>query len=139
MISALLSLLVPTAHAGQSPPAHAGQSPLVGAITPAGNFSSTGITGGLVGGITTIAGTAITVITLIAGVLAVVYLIWSGIQYITSAGNADKAKVARQGIINAVIGIAIIVATYFIIRVSIGIGNQIQGSDGATTPGTVTH
>lgn len=69
-----------------------------------------------------IAGQVISYISLLAGVLAVIYLIWNGIQYITSSGNADKAKNARQGIINAVIGIIVIVAAYYIIRLAVGIG-----------------
>jgi len=73
-----------------------------------------------------VASQAVNVILLIAGVLALLYLIWSGIQYITSAGNPDKAKGARAGIINAIIGIIVIVAAYFIIRVAVGIGGQVS-------------
>lgn len=60
----------------------------------------------------------VNIVFLIAGVLAVLYLLWSGIQYITAGGNADKVKAARQGIINAVIGIIVIMAAFFIIRLA---------------------
>ena len=52
----------------------------------------------------------------IASVLAFGYLVYSGILYITAAGNPDAAKKGQQGIINAVIGIVIIVLAYVILR-----------------------
>lgn len=60
-------------------------------------------------------GKVINVILSVAGALAIIYLIYSGILYITAAGNPDSAKKGQQGIINAVIGIVIIVAAYFIV------------------------
>ena len=62
-----------------------------------------------------IATAAINIVLLIAGVLAVLFLLWSGLKYITSAGDPEKAKGARAGIINAVIGIVVIFTAYFII------------------------
>ncbi len=70
------------------------------------------------GVINSVAQNVINIIFLIAGVLAVIYLLWSGIQYITAGGNADKVKAARQGIINAVIGVVVIMAAFFIIRIA---------------------
>jgi len=67
-------------------------------------------------------------LTLIAGVLAVLYLIWYGIQYITSGGSPDKVKTARTGIINSIIGIIIIVAAYTIIKIAVGFGDQFSGA-----------
>jgi hypothetical protein len=52
----------------------------------------------------------------VAGALAIIYLIYSGILYITSAGNPDAAKKGQQGVLNAVIGIVIIVLAFFIAR-----------------------
>jgi hypothetical protein len=69
----------------------------------------------------------ISLILMIAGALAVIYLIYSGILYITAAGNPDQAKKGQQGVINAVIGIVIIVAVYFIVRVAMGLGEQFTG------------
>ena len=73
------------------------------------------------------------VVLLIAGVLAVFYLIWSGVQYITSGGNADKVKVARAGIINAIIGIIIIMGAFFIIRLAVGAGTTVNGLSTSTS------
>jgi hypothetical protein len=65
----------------------------------------------------------ITTLTIIAGVAAVIFLIYYGILYITSQGNPEKTKLARAGIINAIVGIIIITAAYGIIRLAITIGN----------------
>ena len=50
----------------------------------------------------------------VAGVVAIIYLIYSGILYLTAAGNPDAAKKGQQGIVNAIIGIIIIVLAYVI-------------------------
>lgn len=70
-------------------------------------------------GVETIGGLVSVVITwviYIAGVLAFFYLIYSGILYVTAAGNPDQAKKGQQGIINAVIGIVIITLAFVILR-----------------------
>ena len=77
-----------------------------------------------------IATTAVNIVLLVSGVLAVLFLIWSGVQYITSAGSAEKAKTARAGIINAVIGIVVIVAAFFIVRFAVSAGNTVSNSAG---------
>ena len=51
----------------------------------------------------------------LAGALAIAYLIWGGIQYIT--GGAKGAESAKGAIINAVIGIAIITLALVIVNV----------------------
>jgi len=73
----------------------------------------------------TLANRIITYVLLIAGVLAVGYLIYSGILYITAAGNPDSAKKGQQGVINAIIGIIIIMLAFFIVRFAMGIGSSI--------------
>ena len=78
--------------------------------------------------IATIAGNVLDIILLISGILAVFYLIYSGILYITSAGSPDKVKTARAGIINSIIGIVIIVAAFFIVKVALSIGNAAAGT-----------
>lgn len=51
----------------------------------------------------------------LVGLIAVLYLIYGGLQYITSAGNADKAKLAKSTILYAVIGLIVIALSYVII------------------------
>lgn len=53
----------------------------------------------------------------LAFLLAVIYLIYGGFQYIASAGNADQATKGRATITNAVIGIIVIVLSYTIVQI----------------------
>ena len=52
----------------------------------------------------------------IAGALAVIYLIYSGILYITAGGDTEKATKGRTGVINAVIGIVIVLLCVVLVR-----------------------
>ena len=54
--------------------------------------------------------------TLLAGILATLFVVYNGIQYILSAGDAAKMKTARSNILNILLGIIVIVAAYSIIR-----------------------
>jgi hypothetical protein len=53
----------------------------------------------------------------IAFIAAVLVLIWGGFLYITSAGNADNAGKGKTAILNALIGIVIIVLSYIIVQI----------------------
>lgn len=55
----------------------------------------------------------------LAGAIAIVYLIWAGIQYIT--GGAKGAGAAKDAVVNAIIGIVIIVLSYVIINTVVGL------------------
>jgi hypothetical protein len=59
---------------------------------------------------------AITWIFWVAGIMAFIYLVYSGILYLTAAGNPDAAKKGQQGIINAIIGVIVIILAYVILR-----------------------
>ena len=50
----------------------------------------------------------------IAGALAVVMIIYSGIQFITSSGDPNKATKARQTLLFSLVGLAVIVFAYAI-------------------------
>ncbi len=52
----------------------------------------------------------------LAGAVAIVYLIYGGILYITAGGDAEKATKGRTALINAIIGILIIVSAIVIIN-----------------------
>lgn len=43
----------------------------------------------------------------VAGLLAVIFVIYGGFQYLTSTGEPEKAKNARTTIINALVGVTI--------------------------------
>ena len=51
----------------------------------------------------------------VAAGVAILFLIWGGFQYITSAGNEERAKAAQGTIVNALIGLAIIVLSFAIV------------------------
>ena len=50
-----------------------------------------------------------------AGLVAVVYLIIGGFNYITSGGNEETTKKAVRTLLNAVIGLVVIFAAYAIV------------------------
>lgn len=52
----------------------------------------------------------------IAALVAFFYLLAAGFQYITAGGDSAKAQLARQGILNALIGIIIIVISFAVLR-----------------------
>ncbi len=87
-------------------------------------FAAQGVSSGQVGGFgipvfinmsfnQTVANIINTVL-FIAGILATIYLVYSGIQYITANGEPAKATAARTGIINAIIGIIVILVAFSI-------------------------
>lgn len=67
------------------------------------------------GGMAEVLGSIITIMLELAGALAVVYLVYSGILYLTAAGNPDNAKKGAQGVTNAIIGIIVIVLAFAIV------------------------
>jgi hypothetical protein len=78
----------------------------------------------------TIIDDVISLILWLVGILAVVFILWGGISYITSAGDDAKATKARQTIINAVIGIVLVLLA-FVIQAAVA---RIFGNTPATTP-----
>jgi len=57
----------------------------------------------------------IRILLIIAGLTAFIYLIVGGYQYITAGGNAEQATAARTTILNAIIGLVIVFASYAIL------------------------
>lgn len=53
----------------------------------------------------------------LAGLIAVLFLIVGGFWYITSAGNEEQAEKGKGTVINAIIGIIIIVLSWVIVNV----------------------
>lgn len=58
----------------------------------------------------------------IAGVVAVAYVIYGGIQYVTSQGEPDKTKKAQETVVNALIGLVLALLATVIVQF---IGNEI--------------
>jgi hypothetical protein len=65
---------------------------------------------------------------LFAAMIAILFIILGGYKYITSQGNAESAKNGRATVLNAVIGLAIIILAYVIVSV---VNNTLAGD--ATT------
>jgi len=58
--------------------------------------------------------------------VALILLIVAGIKYITSGGDEEKAGSAKKAIINAVIGIVIVIAAVFIITIAQGLVSDVD-------------
>lgn len=74
----------------------------------------------------------------LAGVVAVVYLIIGGYQYVTSSGNAEAATTAKGTIMNAIIGLVVIFASYVLIDFVMTKVIKYGGSTGTTPSPTTT-
>jgi len=72
------------------------------------------------GGITTVAkvvGNALTFVLIITVVLALIYLVLGGLQWIQSGGDKQKVSQARSRLTFAIIGLVIALGSFFIINV----------------------
>lgn len=58
----------------------------------------------------------------LAGILAVIFIIIAGINFIVSQGNPDEARKARMRMVNALVGVAIVFVAIAFVNF---IGNQI--------------
>ena len=70
-----------------------------------------------------------TIVAAIGFGIAVILLIVAGIKYMTSGGDSEKAGAAKNSIINAVIGIVIVVAAVFIIGLAQGLVMDVGGTN----------
>lgn len=75
----------------------------------------------------------INVILYFVGTIFMVLIIWAGFKWMTAAGNTDSIKKARETIVNSVIGLIIIFASYAIVNFVIGSLVDISGA-GSTVP-----
>jgi hypothetical protein len=61
----------------------------------------------------------------ITGVIAMLYVIWGGYQYMTAGANEDLAKRGRSTLRNAIIGLIIVILSYIIVTVVV---NSLSGT-----------
>ena len=59
---------------------------------------------------------AIGVALIVAGILVFVYLVWGGIQWISSGGDKAKTEEARSRITAALVGLAIVAAAWAVMQ-----------------------
>lgn len=65
-------------------------------------------------------GNIVNVALYIAGALAVLVIIYSGIRYITSTGDAARIKAAKDTLIYAIVGLIVAMLAYAIVNFVIG-------------------
>jgi len=53
----------------------------------------------------------------IAGVIAVLFILIGGYWYITSAGNEEQAEKGKKALVNAIIGLVVVILSYVIVNV----------------------
>lgn len=82
-----------------------------------------------------VVGNIISAVIGILGLVAVVFIVMGGVQYMTSAGDTTKTKKAKDTILYACIGLAIAALAFTITQIAI---NTINGSDCTYDPATGT-
>lgn len=83
-------------------------------LSPFKNTGFDGLLGKLIGAALTL-----------AAIIAFAYLLLAGFQYITAGGDAAKATTARTGIVNALVGIIVILISYILLKY---VGTSLLGS-----------
>ncbi len=68
----------------------------------------------------------VNVVMVVAALLVFAYMIWGGVEWITSGGDKGKAESARNKLTAAIIGLVIVAASYAIVNLVVqflGFGN----------------
>ena len=65
--------------------------------------------------------TGISLFLIIAGIVTLIYLLWGGFDWISSAGDKEKLLKARQKIQNAFIGMIVVIAALVIFNLLTGV------------------
>ena len=66
--------------------------------------------------------------------IAVIIIMVSGIKYMAAAGNPEKLDNARTGVIRALIGVAIITGSIFLIGLAQGVVTEVGGVNLLASP-----
>jgi hypothetical protein len=69
--------------------------------------------------------TALNVLILIVGLIAIVFVVIGGYRYITASGNDEQIKAAKGTILNALIGLAVVILAAALVRI---VASAIVGS-----------
>ncbi len=89
----------------------------VAAAVTSSDFNLTTVTGTTDFNLKNVAANVVNYMLIIAAIVAIIFLIYSGILYLTAAGNEANADKGKKGIINSIIGIIIIVLAFVILGV----------------------
>lgn len=83
-----------------------------------------------------IIGFVVTIAFIIAVLIALGFLIWGGIKWITSGGDKSGVEAARNQIIAAIIGLIIVFLAFFILNLILGLfGLSVFNLELPTLPG----
>ena len=61
--------------------------------------------------------TGVSVVIIVSGILVFVYLVWGGLEWLTSGGDKGKTESARNRITAALVGLAIIAASWALVQI----------------------
>ena len=81
-----------------------------------------------------IVGSVINIVLFLAFVAALVFLIWGGIKWIMSGGDKEGTTKAKESVTAALIGLAVVVASYILINVILQFFGATGGLSGLTFP-----
>jgi hypothetical protein len=71
---------------------------------------------------------AVNIFSAVVGVIAVIFIIYGGLKYITSAGDPGNVTAAKNTIIYAIIGLVVVALAQFIVHFVINQANSVSGS-----------
>jgi NADH:ubiquinone oxidoreductase subunit 5 (subunit L)/multisubunit Na+/H+ antiporter MnhA subunit len=63
----------------------------------------------------------VTVLFIVAILLALLFLLWGGIDWIMSEGDKNKVHAAREKIVYSIVGIVVVLLSFFIVSLVSGI------------------
>ncbi len=66
----------------------------------------------------------INIILSVSASFAILFIVVGGFRYITSAGNEEVAGKGRQTLVNAVIGLVIVILAYTIVRIAVNTASK---------------
>ena len=78
----------------------------------------------------------VNILLIVVGAICVVMIIFGGFKFVTSGGDTDKTKSARNTIIYAAIGLAIVLLSSFIVGFVFDAASDIGGGSNDTTDGS---
>lgn len=81
-------------------------------------------------------GTIISYVLAFLGVIFLILVVYSGLQWMTAGGNEEKVKQARTRLINAAVGLIIVMAAY---AITFFVVSKIKGSISSGTPTSTTQ
>ena len=95
---------------------------------PVGQFGTSGLADLGAGDFGAIVGRVITIAFVLAIIIALAFLVYGGIKWITSGGDKAAVESARNTIVAAVIGLIIVFLSYFILNIVLGFFNLSLGA-----------